>query len=133
MVGEKILRKKKLVMDMKPTLELAKELKDALAPLATKIGQTAEYVYGLAVKDVFITGILESVLVLFSVIAFVWQVKFLVKLRSLKKPMDPDLNAFLVTGSLICFVIFLITTGEAVHSLFNPEYVAIDKLIKLVK
>ena len=107
---------------------LAKQVIDALKPLADKIGQGGEAVYRMAVKDVMITGQIQGCFSGLLAIIFVGAVigAFFEK---------KETGDFAICG-IICFgCVFLLSLvfPDFMHNYYNPEYMALKELLKTVR
>lgn len=120
------------------------ETLNALTSLANKLGTTAEYLWGVLLKQAPITGVIElMVMVAWVVCAFLWT-WFVLKKTTRPKATDKErypsaeweqeaaffawLSAFL----LMFFVGVLISDGitRVTSALLNPEYWALRQIFK---
>lgn len=120
---------------MQDLKELTGQVIEALKPIAQKIGQGAEAVYRMAVKDAFITGVESWIWVgvgVFSMTILVFLACHLMK--------DKDGEVLWETCIPVCFILVMfgfvavvINLGAALHCTFNPEYAALKDLLRAVK
>jgi hypothetical protein len=121
-------------MDIKVDVnEMAKQLSDALKPLADKLGSTTAHVYALAVKDVYISGIYEAVCCVLLLTVCVASVLIIIR-EANSKSIDVD-------GSIIAVAFFILTLSSVtlffalsscLHDLLNPEYQALLSMLHAV-
>jgi hypothetical protein len=142
---------------MDDVAKLAQQVIDALRPLAQKIGEGADVVYHLAVKDAFITGVEDWMYVAFGVLLLlqpIWVFKLTAprtKKTSLRDgARADDASAYTSKAELsesqfavramsmslglllgLCLVGFDI--GPALHYTLNPEYMALKDLLVTIK
>ena len=127
-------------MDIKLDVnQLADQVISALKPLAEKLGKGADALYQLAVKDARITG-WQSLVELVVLALLSWYIiRLLFKWGRAIQDGSWDGISWLFLG--ICavgivagdFVIGMILFESTAHYLFNPEYMAVQEVIKLVK
>lgn len=110
--------------------ELAKQVIEALKSLASKIGQGAEAVYRMAVKDAFINGMEDLFWAVFGVCLLT-----IVPWKLSKWWGDPEIDKQMpsIMGSIFALliggVILMSSLGGALHNIFNPEYMALKDLL----
>jgi len=116
-----------------------------LAPLAEKIGQGAEHVYALAVREAFVTGVASGIYCILSLATFItcmiiisksWK-KHLLAVAEKEKKYWENNEQILCTAlgscfGLIALVTFFSNIDTAIHYLSNPEYAALRDLVKMV-
>lgn len=116
------------------------ELKPVFAQVAEKIGQGAEFGWGVVLKQQYvyaISNLIGSVLALISLIVGIILVRYGLKLQSQKVDWyktDGDDFIFsgggLIIGGLSAFILTLM---HGIAYLINPEYYALQFFISLVK
>lgn len=119
--------------DLKEAADLTKELIDALKPLADKLGQGAEHIYALAVKDVWISGI--EAFIWAGVVVLLNLIYFLLIGKKVDWDDTDSYAPFIVFGIVLVLVSCLIfgsLLDAGLHDTFNPEYVALKDLLKTV-
>ena len=114
--------------------ETVKALKEALTPLAEKLGTTAEATWPIVIAQQKVDAITESIFAFFTLIgtsvAFRWM------LWAAERNMQEDMNVqAIVAGALTLFgsiaIVMCITT--IVEKILNPEFQALDYFLSLVK
>jgi hypothetical protein len=109
--------------------ETVDAIKDALVPIAAKIGQGAEFGWSVVVKQQFVEGI--SYLVWAGPIALLAIVCWWFALKYAKETDGTSL--FLIVPALILTIWAFTNIDEGVLHLLNPEYYALDFFIHLTK
>jgi len=121
-------------------VEVSKQVIEALKPLAAKLGQTAEALFRMAVKDAFITGI-ESAIYMGIGLALLFSLFFVVpvfvrEFRKQSSEMSEGVVAISIIYSLLAlsagFGLFLANLSSALHNLINPEYMALVNILHTV-
>lgn len=119
---------------------------EALIILATKLGTTAEYLWGVLLKQAPIAGVTGLLLILLMVVStvgwcwFVWcKTTRLKKLKAGGRPFqkadwDNDTAGFAL-ASVVVLLIFVIPTVGAlltptIAALINPEYWALRQILQ---
>ncbi len=115
------------------TKEVIEVVTTALQPLADKLGTTAQYVWGLQVKQAYVDGLVALsglALGIILCVLSVWLVKHLHKKENIEIG-----NSFLVLSPVFVTGLgFILTNFSTVLNCFvNPEYYALQQLIKLIK
>jgi len=110
--------------------QATREIIEALKPLASKIGESAEVVYHMAVKDALISGYVQlaacsffGVMGVVVVAVGVWAIA--------KEKIDVFLPCLF--ASVIPAMIIAMTLPNCLHNLLNPEYMALRDLLNHVK
>ena len=120
------------------TKEVIEVVTTALQPLAEKLGTTAQYVWGLQVKQAYVDGSIALVVLLFGIALITVAILWMKKINdNLETQRNTEMDGFGVVASVILFIagfIFLCTNVPTVLNCFiNPEHYALHQLIKLVK
>lgn len=123
--------------------ETVDRLIDALNPVAQRIGEGAEHVYRLAVRQAIIEGIASLVLaVVLAVLVYVgvrvllW---FRVQYESARERHRYDGDGWAFGGWLLGFAVLACAIGaigcafDGAVTLANPEYAAIENLLEAVR
>jgi len=115
------------------TPETINQIKEALAPIAEKIGVGAEYGWEILVAGQFAEGVAMLIIcgiLLSIVVALVFTVR-----TALKNEWDEDVKGFLIlVGGIIVLLILMKALGEfsgAIIKITAPEYAALKFLISL--
>ena len=116
------------------TKEVIEVVTTALQPLADKLGTTAQYVWGLQVKQAYVEGFIALGGLVFGI--FLWVLSVVIA-RGLAKDRSCDLDdvalitfsIFALFGSIFVYINF----STVLNCFVNPEYYALQQLIKLVK
>jgi hypothetical protein len=121
-----------MALDPKSVGETLAKIKEVLTPLAERLGEDAEHEYRLAVKDVFLDGMLSGglcILALGVLIACIATAKWWVGLAM--KDGAPLVLLPVLAGGLSLAVLagYL---SSAVHCIFNPEYTALIRMLNSV-
>ena len=120
-------------MKMNDVKEVAEAVQVILQPLAEKLGTTAQYVWGLQVKQAYVDGSIALVGLLFGMV-IVGLTIFLNWKHKDDEYYDLDLWSVI---SIIPIIIGVVCIGITISTVFtafiNPEYYALQQLIKLVK
>lgn len=118
--------------------ETINQVKELLAPIALKIGQTAEWGWGVVLKQQYVVAVLGIAQVIMGLI-LAYIVYVVTKLMWQLQSKDEDsawgiLGVFLPLLGII-FVSVLIVGGgyDAITHFINPDYYAIDFFIHLAK
>ena len=115
------------------TKEVIEVVTTALQPLADKLGTTAQYVWGLQVKQAYVDGFVALGGLMFGIFLCVLSV---VITRGLVKYKSCDLDDAVIIGFLFFVVglaFILIKFSTILNCFVNPEYYALQQMIKLVK
>lgn len=99
--------------------------------LATKLGTTAEYLWGVLVKQATIQAAAEATLLICSVAATVWLI-YLFKKNS--KEWEEDTMTFVavlaIFMTLLSVIMFFFLAPTIITAIFNPEYWALKQVLK---
>lgn len=113
-------------------------IKQELSPLAEKIGQGAEFTYGLFVKQVYVNAFGGMLWTIVGIILFVFSKKmwkYSEGLGSNYSSQDERFGSLVV--ALLCLVaglaFVLIPTYGLIATTLNPDYQAIELIIQTVK
>jgi len=109
-------------------LQLGEKAEQALQVLGEKLGQGAEYVWPILVRQQFVYGIMLSVGAIIGALVLTAGVTMLIK--------NNNNEGLIVGGSaftLFGLVGFIICTVCAINYLANPEYHAIQEVFNLIK
>lgn len=110
--------------------QLANQLKEALGPLADKLGKSAEVVYSMAVKDALITG--HNLKVGVCLMAFGFVCSVIIFFIGIGK--DSEAASMLgFVGMGISALLLMMFYPDMTHHLQNPEYMALKDLLKSVR
>lgn len=124
--------------------ETINAIKEALIPVAEKMGQGAEYAWGVVVRQQYVEGVamlVAAVLLVFAAFAGMWLIRKalampkVVKRWSETKEMG-DLATFcMMIGSCLqmVWIPVMLLTVYGVMQLLNPEYYALEFFMDLVK
>ena len=120
------------------TKEVIEVVTTALQPLAEKLGTTAQYVWGLQVKQAYVDGSIALVVLLFGIALITVAILWMKKINdNLETQRNTEMDGFGVVASVILFIagfIFLyINVPTILNCFINPEYYALQHLINLVK
>ncbi len=124
---------------------------DKLAPLleqlAEKLGTTVEYLWGVLIKQASVTVIVNIGVNLIFVCLIIFLIVLGKKLTSKLKPtednkypkaiIEDDDGVFFTWAGIIVvvtisFFIILLSSGEIVNALCNPEYWALKEVLSMV-
>lgn len=118
------------------TKEVIEVVTTALQPLAEKLGTTAQYIWGLQVKQAYVDGFVALAYFLFGAMMIVGSIRIFYKLFDNSKKAIED-EGFLFVGSIVSLFIGFIFCASwfstILNCFINPEYYALKQLIKLVK
>lgn len=104
--------------------------------LANKLGVTAEYLFGVYVKQAYVE------VVQYIILASIWGAVFTITLLAFKKSMSGSwdnptfYNIAAITGAVLSFVLTLammIEIGVAITCYLNPEYFAFKEVLSNIK
>ena len=113
-----------------------------LTTLATKLGTTAEYLWGVLLRQATIAGVMNLTIVAIMVVAAVLLARFV---RGKTKKIDDGTGweraawegegAFFAWGAVfffgaITFVAVIIEVPAAITAFVNPEYWALSRILK---
>ena len=116
----------------------------SLTGLANKLGTTAEYLWGVLLRQAPLTGAIDLMLTMAWVIGTVVWCRFIVRKTTCPRPTDDDRYpnaewtdeaAFLAWASavavaLIAGVVVISSLATTVSALVNPEYWALRQILK---
>jgi hypothetical protein len=88
------------------------------------------YIYPLAVRERFITGVWQSVLLFLALIVLTVSIYFALKIFRNEGPVDLGMGLLVLSVALL--LIFIITVDGAIKNLFSPEMAAIEKLLSII-
>ena len=118
--------------------ETIEQLKPLMTEVASKIGQTAEWGWGVVVKQQIAYGIVAVFLALIGLITLILTYKVYYKWlkKNEKKIIENDYGnpfyGFLVGLVMLGIGMFISGTVNAILRLYNPEFYAIQFFINLV-
>lgn len=106
-------------------------IKKELAPLTEKLGQGAEYTFGLFVKQVYVNAITSLLLIPVGIF-------FALVAKKLCKKKTDSYDEFLIWLSIagciiLAFCLILLPISGLIETLINPEYQAIKLIINTFK
>lgn len=117
--------------------------KQALTMLAEKLGITGEYIWGVLLKQAYIS--LFTQILLFSIVALVIYVLVRFAMGKMKTPKATDVNPYpvpawgeedrfvswilIATGMIAILIWSLVILNTAITVLANPEYWALQKIL----
>ena len=117
------------------TKEVIEVVAIALQPLADKLGTTAQYVWALQVKQAYVDGFVALASFLLGATMMIGSIGILFKLINREKVSDGEV--WLAIGSIISIIIGFVICASCFSTILNcfinPEYYALQHLIKLVK
>lgn len=107
-------------------------IKQELAPLAEKIGQGAEYSFGLFVKQVYVnafTGLLWIIpgMILFLLSAKLYRTKTEYEADELMKWLG------IIGSTVLGLILVLLSISGLIQAIINPEYQAIQLILQTLK
>ena len=108
----------------------------ALTALAAKLGTTAEYLWGVLLKQAPISGALDLAVIAAWAAACVWLVRLVRRKTTGPAPAwnDEMGRVFSWIGAgLTCFLVFFVgalSIPDAVTAIVNPEYWALRQILK---
>jgi len=107
-----------------------KEVIEALKPLEEKLGQSAQAVYAMSVKDAVITGKIElaacTVLGVFVLLGV-----FILIMATVTK--DSDMVGPAVALIFVCGLFLFVVGADSAHNIYNPEYMGIKDLLDQIQ
>jgi hypothetical protein len=116
---------------------MSADLKEALTPLALKLGEGAEHVYELAIRQSYVEGLTSLILCLVMLVLIAFQFRVIktcsveLKESSSNDPLWIFGIILAVAGVIACFIIGIFQLIDAIRYLGNPEYMAIKDLLVL--
>ncbi len=108
----------------------------ALTALANKLGTTAEYLWGVLLKQAPLTGAMSLMMMTAWIVVCVLLVRYV---RSKTRGTDPEWDDEMVRifsrigVGLVCAVLAMVITlelGNAVNAIVNPEYWALRQILR---
>ena len=115
------------------TKEVIEVVTTALQPLVDKLGTTAQYVWGLQVKQAYVDGFVALGWLMFGIFLCVLSL-LLVKHLNKEEYIDiGDIVIFLIPVFVTGLGFILINFPTILNCFINPEYYALQQFIKLVK
>ncbi len=120
-----------MIMNIQEIASASAQIKELLVPLADKIGQTGQYVFGLFVRQVYvnaITGLLwwfAAILILSATPRF----------QKWTKKEDEEIAGMIISccAVILALFLFLLPLSNLIGSLINPEYKAIELIISTLR
>jgi uncharacterized membrane protein len=115
----------------------------ALTALATKLGTTAEYLWGVLLKQAPITGLVHLALLTSLVVMAVWWTRVVID-----KTTEREVNGFsypraewqdeealagwlsVAAFAFLAFLFVITNLADTVAALLNPEYWALKQILK---
>ena len=122
-------------MNLQEIASASAMLKQELAPLADKIGQGAEYTFGLFVKQVYVNAFSNLLLIVPGVILLKLVKPLWKKAGEMYKESYSGGNeVFPAMGSGICLIVglvmILVPIAEVIGAVINPEFQAIQLIVE---
>lgn len=111
----------------------------ALNVLAAKLGTTAEYLWGVLVRQAPITGALDLAVMAAWLVALIFSARFVHKNTAGDEPRwDDEAARFFAWGGVWLGALFVALIGgiiipSAVSAILNPEYWALKQLLGAIK
>lgn len=106
-------------------------LKEALEPLAQKIGQTSEAVFAMAMRRNYAIAVFDTAVVI------AWIVAFAVVVRTFRRWADSEWAEGIFIIGLFGGLLFTVFAGisfyDAVMRFVSPEFSTMEDLVKLVR
>jgi len=125
---------------------MKEEITQMLRELATQLGTTTEFLWGVLIRQAFISGTYNAILAVVCIVTIcVGSVKvketFLTEIKqSLPYAQREKLEAWqiftiitLSIASVISLVVLAAISGNMMTALFNPEYWALNKVMGMLK
>ena len=120
---------------------IGEQINSVIDNLANKLGIAADKIYPYLVKQSFAEGIVGIVMFLVFLILFIISIKMSMKyVGVLNDELELDASTFMfILFIIIAFFTFIVSLfslpdlGFCVIKIINPEYAAIQELIKLIK
>jgi hypothetical protein len=108
-------------------------IKQELTPLAEKLGQGAEYTFGLFVRQVYVNAFTD--LLWFGIgIPLLFAGRYLLKRTQDKEIYDNSpYYIFGVIALLIAFILIALPLSGLINALINPQYQAIKLILETIK
>lgn len=110
--------------------EVQKQVLEGLSTVATKLGQTGQYAFGLAVRQIVIDGV-ECGLGFMGCAGLLWFMKS--KWKALMEENEDFFYVFYFIGLASLGVVGLMCLFNGLDLIANPQYWAIARIIHLVK
>jgi len=113
-------------------------LTQLLENLANKLGTTTEYLWGIMIKQAYISGVTSLVWLVIALIGTFFWFQGLNYVRKNWKELYDDESVVwwvmcLVVGIIIISLIFIENDSNFVTALLNPEYWALEKVLETIK
>jgi len=122
------------------TKEAVESIKEIMTPVAQKIGETAEWGWGVVVKQMYVEATLATVYIVIGLIALGVGVSIVKWMYSKAKESEYDGEGWIagcfVISAIVCLStipFILANIHTAVTHFINPEFYAIQFFIGLVK
>ena len=118
--------------------ETINAIKEALVPVAQKIGETAEWGWGVVIRQMYveaILGIFYTILGIVVLVATYKLVRFVMKQCKEDRYSDWGLVGIIggIIGTSVGFLLFFGGGYDAITRFVNPEFYAIKFFLELVK
>ncbi len=123
-------------MNIQEIASASAQIKELLTPLAEKIGQTGQYIFGLFLRQVYVNALIDLLWLPVGGFSF-WLANHLYRWNKKHKNELGDEVFFLwmVVAGLLIFglITILVPLGGLIQALVNPQYKAIELIIQTLK
>jgi hypothetical protein len=111
-----------------------------LEQLAQKLGTTADFLWGILIKQAFLSALTDLIFLIISVLFGLFLYKIHIKFCDSENKWsyyekEEALAIPMVIAAMLFFVFFLImlfSCGNIINGLFNPEYWALNKILSSI-
>jgi len=119
---------------------LEDKITNLLEKLANKLGTTIEHLWNILIHQAYIEAFKNIIMIAFFIIAEILIFKYAVRYNKGKSLEDID-NDFRSITVIILFIIISVFTiimiasliPETIDAIFNPEYWALNHILKLIR
>lgn len=102
--------------------------------LALKLGTTTEYLWSVLIHQAFISSIIDCVLyTMYFVFMYYMYKGYKYMLKEEKDEEYIQLVLFLSAVSIVFTIVFILTISSTITGFLNPEYWALEKILKNIK
>lgn len=118
--------------------EAQKKALELLATLASKLGTTTEKLWGVLVAQSRVILVSDTIWIILSVVVFLYGLKLATKFTEMDDWLDWEpkqcATTFVGAGMVaISVIVFSCCITEWVTALLNPEFLAVEKIMEMIK
>jgi hypothetical protein len=116
-------------MDLKQLATMSAYIKEQLQPLAEKLGQTAQFTYGIFIKQVWVNAITTALWIPVGIF-MLWLGIYSINYGRIHKDDSALLALILIPLGIMAVLLPLV---GIIQALINPDYAAIQLIFNTIK